>query len=254
MLSGKWCAVSPLFLPMLTEWLPSVTTGSCNPDYKVHGANRGPPGSCRSQMGPMLASRTLLSGCTFLKMCQTSAHVPNPLPLAVIMNLSMLNLKEIAVALNMGRTCWEYTRTTGPRCCLRRILVTPSTKLGPSWSSAVSQFRMAMPMLSAASQMIKDCKAWEVFFENQGNQHPESHKGRCEEGKVHSLCYHNARVNSSGQGCSSSTKAQEKEQQQNSGKKIRKVQVDKKVYWEKEDRLKAQSSSLQSKEKDIEGL
>ena len=31
------------------------------PDSKVHGANMGPPGSCRPQMGPMLAPWTLLS-------------------------------------------------------------------------------------------------------------------------------------------------------------------------------------------------
>ena len=34
-----------------------------DPDSKVHGANMGgPPGSCRPQMGPMLAPWTLLSG------------------------------------------------------------------------------------------------------------------------------------------------------------------------------------------------
>ena len=32
------------------------------PDSKVHGAHMGPPGSCRPQMGPMLAPWTLLSG------------------------------------------------------------------------------------------------------------------------------------------------------------------------------------------------
>ena len=32
------------------------------PDSKIHGTNMGPPGSCRPQMGPMLAPRTLLSG------------------------------------------------------------------------------------------------------------------------------------------------------------------------------------------------
>ena len=32
------------------------------PDIKVHEANMGPPGSCRPQMGPMLAPWTLLSG------------------------------------------------------------------------------------------------------------------------------------------------------------------------------------------------
>ena len=32
------------------------------PDSIVHGANMGPPGSCRPQMGPMLAPWTLLSG------------------------------------------------------------------------------------------------------------------------------------------------------------------------------------------------
>ena len=32
------------------------------PDSKVHGPTWGPPGSCRPQMGPMLAPWTLLSG------------------------------------------------------------------------------------------------------------------------------------------------------------------------------------------------
>ena len=31
-------------------------------DSKVHGANMGPPGSCRPQVDPMLAQWTLLSG------------------------------------------------------------------------------------------------------------------------------------------------------------------------------------------------
>ena len=33
-----------------------------NPDSKVHVAHMGPPGSCRPQLGPMLAPWTLLSG------------------------------------------------------------------------------------------------------------------------------------------------------------------------------------------------
>ena len=35
---------------------------SLHPDYKVHGPTWGPPGSCRPQKGPMLASWSLLSG------------------------------------------------------------------------------------------------------------------------------------------------------------------------------------------------
>ena len=35
------------------------------PDSKVHGANMGPPESCRPQMGPMLAPWTLLSGILY---------------------------------------------------------------------------------------------------------------------------------------------------------------------------------------------
>ena len=38
------------------------TWGKNNPDSKVHVANMGPPGSCRPQMGPLLAPSTLLSG------------------------------------------------------------------------------------------------------------------------------------------------------------------------------------------------
>ena len=35
---------------------------NASPDSKIHGANMGPLGSCRPQMGPMLAPWTLLSG------------------------------------------------------------------------------------------------------------------------------------------------------------------------------------------------
>ena len=40
------------------------------PDSKVHDAKMGPPGSCRPQMGPMLAQWTLLSGQYFHKPVQ----------------------------------------------------------------------------------------------------------------------------------------------------------------------------------------
>ena len=49
---------------MLYYW-PFVSGGFLSqkaPDSKVHGANMGPPGSCRPQMGPMLAPLTFLSG------------------------------------------------------------------------------------------------------------------------------------------------------------------------------------------------
>ena len=36
-------------------------SGNSIPDSKVHGPTWGPPGSCRPQMGPMLAPWTLLS-------------------------------------------------------------------------------------------------------------------------------------------------------------------------------------------------
>ena len=37
------------------------------PDNKVHGANMGPPGADRTQVGPMLAPWTLLSGILWIK-------------------------------------------------------------------------------------------------------------------------------------------------------------------------------------------
>ena len=47
---------------------PNVINASINnPDNKVHGTNRGPPGSYRSQMGPMLAPWTLLSGKAIIR-------------------------------------------------------------------------------------------------------------------------------------------------------------------------------------------
>ena len=40
-----------------------------SPDSKVHGANMGPPGSCRPQLGPMLAPWTLLWGSSPQQLC-----------------------------------------------------------------------------------------------------------------------------------------------------------------------------------------
>ena len=61
--------VSTTFLPLpsavILVWMPlgySPFLLRFLPDSKVHGANMGPPGSCRPQMGPMMAPRTLLSG------------------------------------------------------------------------------------------------------------------------------------------------------------------------------------------------
>ena len=39
-----------------------------NPDSKVHGANKGPSGSDRTQFGPILAPWTLLSGKDYVKL------------------------------------------------------------------------------------------------------------------------------------------------------------------------------------------
>ena len=47
---------------MLESKLIHISKRGTNPDSKVHGANMGPPGSCRPQMGPILAPWTLLSG------------------------------------------------------------------------------------------------------------------------------------------------------------------------------------------------
>ena len=44
---------------MSVSWFKKCWT---SPDSKVHGANMGPPGSCRPQMGPMLAPWALLLG------------------------------------------------------------------------------------------------------------------------------------------------------------------------------------------------
>ena len=49
---------------MVSYVLKSIYTEQV-PDSKVHGRTWGPPGSCRLQMGPMLASWTLLSGLLY---------------------------------------------------------------------------------------------------------------------------------------------------------------------------------------------
>ena len=48
---------------MLVQWL-SCPTGN-TPDSKVYGANMGPSGASRTQLGPMLVPWTLLSGTIF---------------------------------------------------------------------------------------------------------------------------------------------------------------------------------------------
>ena len=42
----------------------AMQRGDGHPDSKVHGANMGPSGADRTQVGPMLAPWTLLSGQT----------------------------------------------------------------------------------------------------------------------------------------------------------------------------------------------
>ena len=44
------------------------------PDSKFMGPIWGPPGSCRPQMGPMLAPCTLLSGVTYTSRCGHQTH------------------------------------------------------------------------------------------------------------------------------------------------------------------------------------
>ena len=51
-----------IFAIFHTHDLLIIPKASKVPHSKVHEANMGPPGSCRPQMGPMLAPRTLLSG------------------------------------------------------------------------------------------------------------------------------------------------------------------------------------------------
>ena len=62
-----------------------------NPDSKVHGANMGPPGSCRPQMGPMLAPWTLLTGKTFpLLLNKGAAYTDNSSEFSVSVGIDSL--------------------------------------------------------------------------------------------------------------------------------------------------------------------
>ena len=63
--SGEYSSIR--YLVVYWHWRSLVGYGSCTcvdyyiPDSKVHGPTWGLPGSCRPQMGPMLAPRALLS-------------------------------------------------------------------------------------------------------------------------------------------------------------------------------------------------
>ena len=54
--------LSAMGLVAFRGWFNRIWPWQQAPDRKVQGANMGPPGSCRPQMGPMLAPWTLLSG------------------------------------------------------------------------------------------------------------------------------------------------------------------------------------------------
>ena len=68
-LNHKMCAINTLHIT--GEFHAHFST----PDSKVHGANMGPPGPCRPQMGPMLAPWILQSGTL---MCAKWAHLCTP--------------------------------------------------------------------------------------------------------------------------------------------------------------------------------
>ena len=66
---GRWNRIfSRLNARWQTDWAIGNQAKNLNPiacpypDSKVHGANMGTPGSCRPQMGPMLAPSNLLRG------------------------------------------------------------------------------------------------------------------------------------------------------------------------------------------------
>ena len=54
------------FLGKQGQWIVYLTKTGPNPDNKVHGANMGPSGADRTQVGPMLAPWNLLSGKTLV--------------------------------------------------------------------------------------------------------------------------------------------------------------------------------------------
>ena len=73
-------------------------TGVCNkgfPDSKVHGANMGPSGDDRTQMGPMLAPWTLLSGLIHVK-SYISLYIKPEKPLTYeLVNMGALKRSQI---------------------------------------------------------------------------------------------------------------------------------------------------------------
>ena len=60
----RWFTAQRYVLFICTEYWQRwfIVNMNNDPDSKIYGANMGPPGSCRPQMGPMVAPWTLLSG------------------------------------------------------------------------------------------------------------------------------------------------------------------------------------------------
>ena len=89
-------------------WLTAPDWTGCTPDSKAHGANMGPPGADRTQMGLMLATWTLLSR-TFQwdVSISHSAHSHHPLQISNARNLCLDFFERSRIFQELGTTAAE---------------------------------------------------------------------------------------------------------------------------------------------------
>ena len=82
------------------------------PDSRCHGATWGPPGSCRPQIGPVLAPWTLLSGLSLI-----TSYDPTWLRYVVISHISLHNYDLIAVTVKHGPNTNFHLQRHYTQCC-----------------------------------------------------------------------------------------------------------------------------------------
>ena len=111
------------------------------PDSKLHGANMGPPGACRPQVGPMLAPWALLSG--WMLRC----------PFIITSRMTKLLLPPWSIA--------PKTMTDGPRFHKHPMFYfAPTSLLQTELQEAIQAFRDARANLDWSTQAIALNHVW----------------------------------------------------------------------------------------------
>ena len=137
------------------------------PDSKVHGPTWGPPGSCRPQMGPMLAPWTLLSGlvCHWSNIQCHESHSYNPRISGVYFRLVITDLSP--------HPRWSTSSEWGPRnnmvyinnTNLLRVAISPS-KIATYCSLFITCHINYQTVHDHSSTLLIHILVWYVLIDN----------------------------------------------------------------------------------------